>query len=89
MRVELGLPVSGRAVEGVVAVVGEMLSGDVLLSGLFGRRQRYGPRTILLSMISPLHGGLHIRVGVGVVVCYQTDSRSKDRRVVGATCGAE
>lgn len=58
---ELGLLV-------VVAVMGEMLSRDVVLSGLLGRRQRYRPQAILLSMNSSVHGGLHIRVGF--VVCY-------------------
>lgn len=79
MGMELGLLVDWRgAVEGVVAVVGEMLSRDMVLSGLLGRRQRYRAQAILLSMNSSVHGGLHIRVGV--VVSYP---RSTDGRVGG------
>ena len=60
---ELGLVVlDGGAVDGVVAVVGKVLSRTILLSGLLERRQGYRP---LLSMKSSVHAGLHIREGGG------------------------
>jgi hypothetical protein len=69
---ELGLMEDRRAVEGVVAVVGEMMPGEVLLSGLFGRWQRDRPQAILLSMISSVHVGLHISLGVGRLPTVET-----------------
>lgn len=85
----LGLLLILRAIEGAVVAVGEMLSRGVLLSGLFGRGHRHRPRTILLSMNSPVHGGLHIRVGGGRR--YQTVEARDRRIVVGGTkrCGTE